>query len=148
MDGLGGQELLMTTLQAPETWQLTNRWDDKIVEIWFKTKLKNDAEIGLGWSHEEPVGKMMKNYINSYKDLPIYVYQFQNKMRNETRAKSGVMRGREFVMKDSYSFCRDEAEHNEIYENTKAAYMKVYDRLGLGDDTLSLIHISEPTRPY
>jgi len=135
MDNLGGQELLMTVLQDKETWQKTDRWDDKIVDIWFKTKLKNDTEVGLAWSHEEPIGKMMKNYISSYKDLPVYVYQFQNKMRNETRAKSGVMRGREFVMKDAYSFCRGEDDHNEIYENSKVAYMKVFDRLGIGGDT-------------
>ncbi len=78
---------------------------------------------------------MMKNYIASYKDLPTYVYQFQTKLRNELRAKSGVLRGREFVMKDAYSFCAGEADHNEIYEGMKVAYMKIFDRLGLGADT-------------
>ncbi len=135
MDNLGGQELLMTALQAPQIWQKTGRWDDEVVDCWFKTKLKNDTELGLAWSHEEPIGEMMKNHISSYKDLPIYVYQFQNKLRNELRSKSGVMRGREFVMKDAYSFCLGEADHNEIYENSKAAYMKVFNRLGIGDDT-------------
>jgi prolyl-tRNA synthetase len=78
---------------------------------------------------------MMKNYITSYKDLPISVYQFQTKLRNEVRAKSGVMRGREFVMKDMYSFSADEASHLAYYEATKPAYMEVFKRLGIGDDT-------------
>ena len=75
-----------------------------MVDIWFKTKLKDDTELGLGWSHEEPIVEMMKQYITSYKDLPASLYQFQTKLRNELRAKSGIMRGREFVMKDMYSF--------------------------------------------
>jgi prolyl-tRNA synthetase len=77
----------------------------------------------------------MKSYITSYKDLPISVYQFQTKLRNEMRAKSGVMRGREFVMKDMYSFAADEESHMAYYESTKPAYMKVFDRLGIGTDT-------------
>ena len=77
----------------------------------------------------------MKEYIRSYKDLPIYVYQFQNKLRNELRAKSGIMRGREFLMKDAYSFARGEEDHTEIYEAMKEAYMKVFERLGIKEDT-------------
>ena len=78
---------------------------------------------------------MMKSYISSYKDLPVTVYQFQTKLRNELRAKSGVMRGREFVMKDAYSFAVGEEDHTVIYEAMKVAYMKVFERAGIGEDT-------------
>ena len=135
MNAIGGQELLMTTLQRKELWESTGRWDDAVVDNWFKSELKAGGEVGFGWSHEEPIGEMMKNYISSYKDLPISVYQFQTKLRNELRAKSGVMRGREFVMKDMYSFCADEASHQAYYEGSKPAYMRVYERLGIGEDT-------------
>ncbi len=103
MDAVGGQELIMSSLQKKSTWQQTNRWDDKVVDVWFKSQLKDGAEVGFGWSHEEPIIEMIKQYLNSYKDLPINVYQFQTKLRNELRAKSGIMRGREFLMKDMYS---------------------------------------------
>jgi prolyl-tRNA synthetase len=135
MNTISGQELIMTTLQRKELWERTSRWDDEVVDVWFKSSLKAGGEVGFGWSHEEPIGEMMKGYITGYKDLPISVYQFQTKLRNEVRAKSGIMRGREFIMKDMYSFCADEAEHLAYYESTKPAYMKVFERLGLKDDT-------------
>jgi len=135
MNAIDGQELLMTALQKKELWESTGRWDDAVVDVWFKSTLKAGGEVGFGWSHEEPIGEMMKNYITSYKDLPISVYQFQTKLRNEMRAKSGIMRGREFVMKDMYSFAADEASHLAYYEATKPAYMRVFERLGLGEDT-------------
>lgn len=135
MNAIDAQELIMTSLQPKQLWEQTGRWSDDVVDCWFKTKLKNDEELGLAWSHEEPIGEMMKNHIESYRDLPIYVYQFQNKLRNEMRAKSGVMRGREFVMKDAYSFCIGEDDHNAIYEAMKVAYMKVFERCGIGKDT-------------
>ena len=135
MDAIGGQELIMTGLQRKELWEQTGRWDDAVVDVWFKSELKAGGEVGFGWSHEEPIGEMMKNYIASYKDLPIYVYQFQTKLRNELRAKSGVMRGREFVMKDMYSFCVGEEDHTAFYNATIEAYKRVYARLGLGEDT-------------
>lgn len=135
MNALGGQELLMSTLQNKAIWEQTNRWDDKKVDIWFKSKLRNGNEVGFGWSHEEPIGEMMKSHIASYKDLPVCVYQFQNKLRNEVRAKSGIMRGREFIMKDAYSFCVGEEDHTQIYDAMKVAYMKVFERLGIGKDT-------------
>ena len=94
MNAIGGQELIMTALQRKELWESTGRWDDSVVDVWFKSNLKAGGEVGFGWSHEEPIGEMMKSYITSYKDLPISVYQFQTKLRNELRAKSGVMRGR------------------------------------------------------
>jgi prolyl-tRNA synthetase len=135
MNAVGGQELIMTALQDKETWEKSGRWSDDVVDNWFKTFLKNGSEVGLGFTHEEPLAKMMKNFINSYKDLPVYVYQIQTKFRNETRAKSGIMRGREFFMKDLYSFSRNKEEHEEFYEKMKDVYMKVFDRLGLKDKT-------------
>ncbi len=135
MNTLGGQELIMTSLQRKELWQVTDRWDDKNVDVWFKSQLKSGGEVGFGWSHEEPITDMMKNYLASYRDLPAFVYQFQTKLRNELRAKSGIMRGREFVMKDMYSYVADEAAHKKIYEATTAAYHRVFDRVGLGDRT-------------
>ncbi len=135
MNKVGGQELAMTALQDREVWNKTGRFDDDVVDVWFKTKLKNDTEVGLGFTHEEPMTNMMRNYINSYRDLPISVYQFQTKFRNETRAKSGIMRGREFVMKDLYSFSRNQEEHNVLYEKIKQAYVTTFKRLGIGDKT-------------
>ena len=132
MNAIGGQEVVMTALQNPELWKKTDRWDDQKVDIWFKTKLKNDTELGLGFTHEEPLTNIMKNYISSYRDLPCYVYQFQTKFRNEIRAKSGVMRTREFIMKDLYSFSKDEKEHNEFYEKSKEAYKNIFKRAGIG----------------
>ncbi|HEX9595226.1 MAG TPA: aminoacyl--tRNA ligase-related protein [Candidatus Saccharimonadales bacterium] len=135
MNALGAHELIMTTLQRPELWSKTDRWDEKQVDIWFKTKLQNGNDLGLAWSHEEPIADMMKSFVNSYRDLPAYVYQFQTKLRNELRAKSGVMRGREFVMKDMYSLSVDDESHQKFYEAAKQAYMKVFARVGLGGST-------------
>lgn len=135
MNAVGGQEIIMTSLQPKERWQETGRWDDKTVDIWFKTKLKDDTEIGLAWSHEEPIIDMFKQHVNSYKDFPVIAYQFQTKMRNELRSKSGIMRGREFLMKDMYSIARTAKELDEYYNEVMNAYKKVYDRLGIGKDT-------------
>lgn len=132
MNGVGGQELMMTTLQPKEIWEKTDRWDDKKVDNWFKTKLANGTELGVGLTHEEPIVDAVSNYVNSYKDMPFAVYQIQSKFRNEKRAKSGLLRGREFLMKDMYTFCRDQEQHEQEYEKIVAAYHRVYDRLGLG----------------
>jgi prolyl-tRNA synthetase len=122
-------------LQDKEVWEKTDRWDDSKVDIWFKTKFKNGTESGLGFTHEEPLTKLMKDHINSYRDLPIYVYQIQDKFRNEVRAKSGLMRTREFLMKDMYSFCKTEEEQKKFYEKAKRAYEKIFHRAGIGDIT-------------
>ena len=132
MNAIGGQELHLTALQDKNLWEKTGRWDDKKVDNWFKTKLKNDTEVGLGFTHEEPLTKIMTEYVKSFRDLPIYAYQFQTKFRNEARAKSGIMRGREFLMKDLYSFSLNETEHEAFYEKAKIAYLKVFERVGLG----------------
>jgi prolyl-tRNA synthetase len=135
MDAIGGEELIMTALQRKELWEKTDRWSDENVDVWFKSKLKNDTEIGFGWSHEEPITDMMKDYVSSFRDLPIYVYQFQTKLRNELRAKSGIMRGREFMMKDLYSYSLDEKSHQDFYDKAIKAYMNVFKRVGIGADT-------------
>lgn len=132
MNSVGGNEINMTALQHSDVWKTSGRWDDKVMDVWFKTSLANGTELGLAPTHEEPLTKMMKNFIHSYKDLPVYPYQFQIKFRNELRSKSGLMRGREFWMKDLYSFSRNQQEHDAFYEEISAAYSRVFDRLGLG----------------
>ena len=135
MNAIGGQELIMSSLQKKSTWETTGRWSDEVVDVWFKSQLKDGTEVGFGWSHEEAIIEMLKTYLASYKDLPINVYQFQTKMRNELRAKSGIMRGREFVMKDMYSCSLNAEEHEKFYEATIDAYKKIYNRIGIGQDT-------------
>lgn len=135
MDGVGGNEISMTALQQKSTWEASGRWSDEVMDIWFKTRLANGGELGLAPTHEEPLTRMMKNFISSYKDLPVYPYQFQIKFRNELRSRSGLMRGREFWMKDLYSFSKDVAEHEAFYEKITEAYHRVYARLGIGEIT-------------
>src|SRR5579884_1775884 len=135
MNALGAYEIIMTNLQKQELWERTDRWDDEKVDIWFKSELKNGTPVGLAWSHEEPITDMMRNYISSYRDLPANVYQFQTKLRNELRAKSGIMRGREFVMKDLYSYSRSDEEHQKFYDAATQSYLKVFEKVGLGDIT-------------
>ena len=135
LNAIGCEEIQMTALQSPDPWQKTGRWDSEKMDIWFKTDLSAGGQLGLAPTHEEPITNMMKKYISSYKDLPVYAYQFQTKFRNELRAKSGILRTREFLMKDLYSFTADEESHNEFYEKATDAYFKIYDRLGLGDCT-------------
>lgn len=135
LNKIGSQEILLSTLQNPELWEKTNRWDIEKMDIWFRTQLAAGGELGLAPTHEEPMTNMLKSYISSYKDLPIYVYQFQTKFRNELRAKSGIMRTREFLMKDLYSYSTDETEHDKFYHEAEKAYKRIYDRLGIGADT-------------
>lgn len=135
MDNVGGQELVMTSLQRKETWEATGRWDDEVVDVWFKSELKDGTEVGLAWSHEEAILELMQQFINSYKDLPVSVYQFQTKLRNELRAKSGIMRGREFVMKDMYSLHASQEDMDAYYDQVIEAYKRVFDRLGIGEET-------------
>lgn len=135
MNAIGGQEVMMTTLQPRDIWEKTNRWDDAVVDNWFKTALKSGTELGVGLTHEEPIVDALSSYVDSYKDLPISVYQIQNKFRNELRAKSGLLRGREFVMKDMYTLARTQDEHEQLYERVAEAYTRVYARLGIGDKT-------------
>ncbi len=135
MNALGGQEVSLTALQNPEPWKKTGRWGEEAVDVWFKTELKNGTELGLGPSHEEPLVEIMRNHVSSYRDLPRAVYQFQTKFRNELRSKSGIMRGREFLMKDMYSFHASEADLDEYYTQVAIAYENIFKRVGLGDMT-------------
>jgi len=135
MNAIGGQEIEMSALQDKGVWEKTDRWSDDVVDSWFKTKFKNNTEAGLAFTHEEPLTRIMTEYISSYRDLPKYIYQFQTKFRNEVRSKSGILRGREFLMKDLYSFSRDQKEHDEYYEKTKVAYKNVFNRAGIGEKT-------------
>src|SRR3989344_1773661 len=135
MEAIGSTEILMSTLQNKDIWEKTQRWDDKAVDIWFKSNLKAGNEVGFGWSHEEPIVAMLASHISSYKDLPRIVHQFQNKLRNEVRAKSGIIRCREFIMKDMYSFAVDEKTHLDMYEKATEAYLNVYKKVGLGPIT-------------
>jgi prolyl-tRNA synthetase len=136
MNAIGGQELFMTTLQNPEIWKKSGRWDDKQVDNWFKTTLKNGSELGIANTHEEALTALLIEHVQSYKDLPLYVYQIQNKFRNELRAKSGIMRTREFLMKDLYSFSRNEEEFKVFYEECAEAYLRIFKRVGLGTKTV------------
>lgn len=135
MNKIGGIEMNMTALQDPELWKKTDRWDDEKVDNWFKTKLKNETELGLAFTHEEALTNIMKDNLSSYKDLPAYPYQFQTKFRNELRAKSGIMRGREFLMKDLYSFSESQEQHDEFYEKIKQAYFDIFNECGIGEKT-------------
>lgn len=135
MNALGAHELFFTALQDSGVWKKSGRWSDDVIDVWFKTTLQNDTEIGLATTHEEPLTNVMRDHINSYKDLPCSAYQFQTKFRNELRAKSGIMRGREFVMKDLYSFCKDKEEHDAFYAKAAEAYKAIFTRLGIGDRT-------------
>jgi prolyl-tRNA synthetase len=135
MNAIGGQEVFMPSLQDPELWKKTNRWDDDVVDVWFKSQLKAGGEIGFAWTHEETITRIMTHFVHSYKDLPFYSYHIQNKFRNELRAKSGIMRTREFLMKDLYSFSKTQEEHDAFYETCASAYMKIFTRIGIGDFT-------------
>lgn len=135
MNALGGQELHLTALQDPKIWEASGRWSEKAVDTWFKTKVKVAGEVGLAFTHEEPLTRLLKDHVRSYKDLPFSAYQFQTKFRNEPRAKSGILRGREFLMKDLYSFSRDQKEHEAFYQKAIEAYKKIFNRVGIGDKT-------------
>ncbi len=135
MNKIGGTELHLSALQRKELWQETDRWSDESVDVWFKSEFKAGGEVGFGWTHEEPLTALMREHVSSYKDLPAYPYQFQTKFRNETRAKSGLMRTREFVMKDLYSFSKNEDEHQTFYADCADAYERIFKRVGLGELT-------------
>jgi prolyl-tRNA synthetase len=135
LNRIGCEEISMSALQNPEPWEKTGRFSDEKVDVWFKTELSAGGILGLAPTHEEPVIGILKQYIASYKDLPRYVYQFQNKFRNELRAKSGILRGREFLMKDLYSFHTSEEDLDRFYHEVEEAYARIFERVGLGDCT-------------
>ncbi|HRY60241.1 MAG TPA: His/Gly/Thr/Pro-type tRNA ligase C-terminal domain-containing protein [Patescibacteria group bacterium] len=133
MNAIDGQEILMPALEPKENWEVTGRWNN--FDALIKIKAFGDKEFTLGSTHEEIITPLAKKIISSYKDLPIYLYQIQTKFRNEARAKSGLLRGREFGMKDLYSFHTDEEDLDRYYSRAVSAYYKVFDRFGIGDET-------------
>jgi prolyl-tRNA synthetase len=133
MEAIGGQEILMPVLQPKANWEATGRWDSLAVLFKFVSS-NTKIEMALGPTHEEVVTPLADRNL-SYQDLPFYLYQIQTKFRDEERAKSGMLRGREFGMKDLYSFHADEADLDAYYEKATEAYRQVFSRLGLGDRT-------------
>jgi len=129
---LGAQEIFMPALHPLENYKKTGRED---IDVLFYTELAGGRELVLGQSHEEIIVPLVKNHIFSYRDLPVYLYQIQNKFRNELRAKSGVLRGREFMMKDLYSFHVDEKDLEKYYEKAKVSYENIFKKAGIGEKT-------------
>lgn len=132
MNKIEGQEILMPSLQPKVIWDQTGRWE---VKEMFKTKNQLGKNFGLGWTHEEVITPLVKKFVHSYNDLPLYIYQIQNKFRDELRTKSGILRTREFLMKDLYSFHLDEKDLDDYYEKVKASYFKIFQRVGIGKYT-------------
>src|SRR3989344_9676929 len=129
MNAIGGQETKMATLHPSENWKQTGGWDG--VDVLFKIQSRTEKEYALGQSEEEIVTPIAQQYVQSYKDLPLAVYQIGQKYRDELRAKSGIMRGREFGMKDMYSFHATQEDFERFYEVVKGAYFRVFERCGL-----------------
>lgn len=129
MDAIGGQEIRMATLHPSEPWKQTGAWDK--VDVVFKINSRTEKEYTIGQSEEEIVTPIAQEYVSSYRDLPLAVYQIGQKYRDELRAKSGIMRGREFTMKDMYSFHETQEDFDRFYEEAKRAYLEVYKRMGL-----------------
>ncbi len=130
MNALGANEILMPALHPRSVWDATGRWET-MKKIMYQFKDEGGHEFGLGTTHEEVIAPLAKSIINSYADLPLSAYQIQMKFRNEPRAKSGLIRGREFIMKDLYSFHADEQSLEDLYERSKRAYLNVFERCGL-----------------
>ncbi len=129
MDALGAQEILMPALIPKNLFDQTGRWDT--IDVLFKLEARGGKKMGLGPTHEEVVTPLVQKFVSSYRDLPVAVYQIQDKFRDEPRAKSGLLRGREFSMKDLYSFHADEADFEVFYEKSKMAYFNIFKRCGL-----------------
>ncbi|MCE9549201.1 prolyl-tRNA synthetase [Candidatus Nomurabacteria bacterium] len=133
MNKVGGQEILMSSMQPKENWEKTGRWND--LDVLYKVADSAGREVALGPTHEEIVVPILKNYVNSYKDFPLALYQIQNKFRMELRSKSGILRGREFIMKDMYSFHTSTADFEKFYEQMKEVYKTIFTRVGIGHIT-------------
>src|SRR4030043_1239858 len=131
MNKIGGQEILMPVLQPKYLWEKTDRWSKGVGKVMYKTKDDSGKEFGLGPTHEEILTNIASKYIKSYSDLPAYIYQIQTKFRKEPRARSGLLRGREFGMKDLYSFHSSEEDFKNYYEIVKKAYFKIFKRCEL-----------------
>lgn len=129
MNKIGGQEILMPMMHPKENWEKTGGWNS--IDVLFKIKSRTEKEYALGQSEEEVVTPLVMHRIRNEKDLPLAVYQIHWKFRDELRAKSGLLRGREFYMKDMYSFHSDQVDFDKFYETAKLAYLKIFQRLGL-----------------
>ena len=129
MNAVGGQEMLMPLLHPKNIWNETGRWD-KAKEVMYQFKDPGGKEYALSFTHEEVVMDLLRKKIKSYADLPVAVYHFSTKFRNEPRARSGILRGREFLMKDLYSAHATEEDFWKYYEKVKDAYSKIFNRLG------------------
>lgn len=129
MNGIGGSELLLPVLHPKENWVKTGGWDG--IDVLFKIKSRTDKEYAVGQSEEEVVTPLVLSRVNSYKDLPVAVYQIHWKYRDELRAKSGILRGREFLMKDMYSFHENQEDFDTYYQVVKESYKRIYEKLGL-----------------
>lgn len=130
MNRIGGQEIYMNVLQPKDLWEETNRWESAI-DIFYKLKDSRGAELNLAPTHEEETTDIVRKNVNSYKDLPFALYQIQTKFRNEPRVKSGLLRGREFIMKDMYSYAESDEQHEAFYQKSIPAYKNIFTRLGL-----------------
>ncbi len=130
MNKVGGIEILMSSFQPKENWEKTGRW--KGMSDLYKVSDSSGREVALGPTHEEIIVPILKNYVSSYKDLPIAIYQIQNKFRMELRAKSGMLRGREFIMKDMYSFHASKEDFEKFYDEMKNVYKSIFKRVGIG----------------
>jgi prolyl-tRNA synthetase len=145
MNAIGGQELILTALQNPELWKQTDRWEQ---DVWFKASLKIGGEVGFGWTQEEAITRIAAQHVHSYRDLPFAAYQIQTKFRNEERAKSGILRGREFLMKDLYSFHATQESLDEFYDKATEAYRVIFSRVGLGEVTYRTFASGGPFAKY
>lgn len=131
IDAISGQEMFMPALTPKKLWQVTGRWDKGIGEVMYKCKDSEGKEVGLGPTHEEVLCEIVKKFVVSYEDLPCAIYQIQTKFRKEPRARSGLLRGREFTMKDLYSFHDSIEDFRNYYEKVKRAYFRIFKRCGL-----------------
>jgi prolyl-tRNA synthetase len=129
MDPIGGQEVLMPMLHPSALWKQTGGWDK--IDVLFKIKSRTGKDYAMSQSNEETVTPLAKEWIHSAKDMPLAIYHINWKFRDELRSKSGIMRGREFLMKDMYSFHATQDDFDKFYAKAKVAYMNVYKRLGL-----------------
>ncbi|OIP24767.1 hypothetical protein AUK11_02325 [bacterium CG2_30_37_16] len=134
MEEIGGQEILMPALQPKENWEITGRWDT-MDDLFKFTSFYSKTDLAIGPTHEEVITPLAKHQIFSYKDLPKYIFQIQTKFRDEERAKSGLLRGREFLMKDLYSFNTSEKELDDYYDGMIKVYNKIYKQIGIADKT-------------
>ena len=130
MNAIEGQEVFLPVLAPKKIWQETNRWETMDPPL-FKLKDRHQKELSLGPTHEEIITDLARRRVTSYKDLPFYLYQIQNKFRNEMRSSGGLLRVREFIMKDLYSFHASEDDLKKYYEKVKKAYLKIFQRCGL-----------------